>query len=275
MNDKEKLHIKEDIEIRDLLIQESIIDYHRCGEWSNKEGYFKQNQYHKPYPTFCRRYDCRVCRRKKINTQRKKHYSNNIQFINTNGSILMFTLTVPHTIKDKLSSLYERFQMSISKMKHSRSWRKIKDLTDCQFHYNNIELTERKNGYHLHNHITFGVMIDVSLSTIEDILFDSWSKETLKMGLGKVSRKCVRVSIPYSLTYGDKSIEELSEIPGTLESYERKFKKTYESPSSQFRKKKLKEIGNEIKTNNTTFWKKLKRGRIWMNKTLKENYFVK
>ena len=187
----------------------------------------------------------------------------------------MFTLTVPHTIKDKLSSLYERFQMSISKMKHSRSWRKIKDLTNCQFHYNNIELTERKNGYHLHNHITFGVMNDVSLSTIEDILFDSWSKETLKMGLGKVSRKCVRVSIPPSLTYGDKSIEELSEIPGTLESYERKFKKTYESPSSKFRTRKLKEIGNEIKTNNSTFWKNIKRGRIWMNKTLKENYFVK
>ena len=263
MNDKEKLQIKEDIEIRDLLIQESIIDYHRCGEWSNKEGYFKKNQYHKPYPTFCRRYDCRVCRRKKINTQRKKHYSNNIQFINTNGSILMFTLTVPHTIKDKLSSLYERFQMSISKMKHSRSWRKIKDLTDCQFHYNNIELTERKNGYHLHNHITFGVMNDVSLSTIEDILFDSWSKETLKMGLGKVSRKCVRVSIPYSLTYGDKSIEELSEIPGTLESYERKFKETYESPSSQFRTRKLKEIGNEIKTINTTFSKRTRRGRVY------------
>jgi hypothetical protein len=108
-------------------------------------------------------------------------------------------------------------------------------------------------------------MNDVSLSTIEDILFDSWSKETLKMGLGKVSRKCVRVSIPDSLTYGDKSIEELSDIPGTLESYERKFKKTYESPSSRFRTKKLKEIGNEIKTNNSTFWKNIKRGRIWKN----------
>ena len=148
MNNKEEIHIKEDKEIRDLLIKESIIQdprVIRCGKWSNKEGYFKQNQYHKPYPTFCGKYECRVCRRKLINTQRKKHYSNNIQLINTNGSILMFTLTVPHTVKDKLSSLYERFQKSISKMKHSRSWRKIKDLTDCQFHYNNIELTERKN----------------------------------------------------------------------------------------------------------------------------------
>ena len=154
-------------------------------------------------------------------------------------------------------------------MKHSRSWRKIKDLTDCQFHYNNIELTERDSGYHLHNHITFGVMNDVSLSTIEDVLYESWSFETMKMRFNKPRRRCVRVSIPYSLTYGDKSIEELSEIPGTLESYERKFKETYESPSSQFRKKKLKEIGNEIKTINTTFSKRTRRGRI--RKILEKN----
>ena len=264
MNDKEKLHIKEDIEIRDLLIQESIIDYHRCGEWSNKEGFYKKNQYHKPYPTFCNRYECRFCRRKLIDTQRKKHYSNNIQFINTNGSILMFTLTVSHTVKDTLSSIHERFMKSISNMKHSRSWKKIKEMTNYKFHYNNYELTEtRDSGYHFHNHIIFGKMNDVSLSTIEDVLYDSWCFESMKMRFNKPLRKFTRVSIPYSLTYGDKSIEELSEISGTLESYERKFKETYESPSSRFRKKKLKEIGNEIKTNNSTFWKNIKRGRIW------------
>ena len=48
----------------------------------------------------------------------------------------------------------------------------------------------------------------------------------------------------------------------TLENYERKFKETYESPSSQFRTKKLKQIGNEIKTINTTFSKRTRRGRI-------------
>ena len=272
MNDKEKLQIKEDIEIRNLLIQESIIQDSRvirCGKWSNKEGYVRPNQYYQPYQTFCNRYECRFCRRRLIERQRLKHYSNNIQFINRGGQVLLFTLTIPHTIKDKLSSLHERFQKSLSKMKHSRGWRKIKEITNGQFHYNNIELTERKNGYHLHNHITYGTMNDVSLLTIEDILFDTWSKETLKMGLGKVSRKCIKVSKTllgdHSGSSGDKSIEDLSEIPGTLESYERKFKETYESPSSQFRKKKLKEIGNEIKTNNSTFWKNIKRGRIWKN----------
>ena len=44
MNDKEKLQQQEDKEIRDLLIQESIIDDHRvvrCGHFSNYERYMK------------------------------------------------------------------------------------------------------------------------------------------------------------------------------------------------------------------------------------------
>jgi len=272
MNDKENLHIKEDIEIRNLLIKESIIQdprVIRCGKWSNKEGFVRQNQYYQPYQTFCNRYECRFCRRKLINRQRRKHFSNNIQFINRKGLVLMLTVTIPHTIKDRLSSLHERFQKSLSNLKRSHGWKKIKEITNYQFHYNSIELTERKNGYHLHNHMTVGVMNDVSLLTIEDLLFDTWSKVTLKEGLGKVYRKCINVTDVtktvggHSDSSSDKSIEELSKIPGTLEWWERKYKETYEHPSSQFRKKKLKEIGNEIKTINTTFRKNIKRGRIW------------
>lgn len=265
MNNKEKLQ-QEDKEIRDLLIQESVIDDKRvvrCGKFSNTERNTRPNQYLRPFLTYCMRYECRVCRRELIDTQRKKHYSNNIQFINTNGSILMFTLTVSHSVKDTLSSIHRRFMKSVSNLKRSRSWKKIKEMTDYKFHYNNFELTERDSGHHFHNHIIFGKMNDVSLSTIEDVLYDSWSFETMKMRFNKPRRRCVRVSIPYSLTYGDKSIEELSQIKGTLEFTEREFKETYESPSSQFRKKKLKEIGDEIKTINTTFSKRIRRGRIW------------
>ena len=269
MNNKERLQ-HQDKEIRDLLIQESVIDDYRikrCCKFSNSE---RNNTPIKPvrsYPTFCNRYECRFCRRKLIDTQRKKHYSNNIQFINTNGSILMFTLTVSHTVKDTLSSIHERFMKSISNMKHSRSWKKIKEMTNYKFHYNNYELTERRDsGYHFHNHIIFGKMNDVSLSTIEDVLYDSWSFESMKMNFKKPKRRFVRVDTVEklkNLTYGDKSIEELSQLSGTLESYERKFKETYESPSSQFRTKRLREIGNEIKTINTTFSKRIRRGRIW------------
>jgi hypothetical protein len=259
MNNKEKLQ-HQDKEIRDLLIQESVIDDKRvvrCGHFSNYER-------HIPYPTFCNRYECRFCRRKLIDTQRKKHYSNNIQFINTNGSILMFTLTVSHTVKDTLSSIHERFMKSISNMKHSRSWKKIKEMTNYKFHYSNNELTERRDsGYHFHNHIIFGKMNDVSLSTIEDVLYDSWCFESMKMRFNKPSRRCVRVTVPENITYSDKSIEELSKIPGTREFHEKEFKETYESPSSKFRTKKLKEIGDEIKTINTTFSKRTRRGRVY------------
>ena len=266
MNNKERLQ-HQDKEIRDLLIQESVIDDYRisrCCKFSNSERNNTPTKPVRSYPTFCNRYECRFCRRKLIDTQRKKHYSNNIQFINTNGSILMFTLTVSHTVKDTLSSIHERFMKSISNMKHSRSWKKIKEMTNYKFHYNNYELTERRDsGYHFHNHIIFGKMNDVSLSTIEDVLYDSRSKETMKMNFDKPSRRCVRVSIPYSLTYGDKSIEELSNIRGTREFHEKEFNETFESPSSKFRTKKLKEIGNEIKTINTTFSKRTRRGRVY------------
>ena len=101
------------------------------------------------------------------------------------------------------------------------------------------------------------------------------TKITNKFGFGKVSRKCINVTDVtktiggHSGSSGDKSIEDLSKRKGTLENYERKFKETYESPSSQFRTKKLKEIGNEIKTINTTFSKRTRRGRI--RKILEKN----
>ena len=134
------------------------------------------------------------------------------------------------------------------------------------FHYNNIELIERNNGYHLHSHITVGVLNDVSLLTIEDLLFDTWSNETFKVGLDKISRKGVNVTDVtktvggHSNSYGDKSIEELSKIKGTLEWWEKEYLNTFPKKTSQ-------EIGKEIIKINRTF-KGSRRGRIWKNKNL-------
>ena len=276
MNDTDQLeiYIKEDKEIRDLLIQESVIDNRRvvrCGQFINTERHNTPTKPVRSHPTFCMRYQCRVCRRKLIDTQRKKHYSNNKEFVDGGGSILMLTLPVPHYKEETLPSIHERFMKSMNYLKReSYGWKKIKKITNQIFNYNSIELTEKDNGYHLHNHLIIGIKNnDVSLSTIENILFETWSKITNKFGFDKVSRKCINVTDVtktiggHSDSSGDKSIEQLSETPGTLEWWERKFKETYEHPSSQFRKKKLKEIGNEIKTINTTFWGRLKRGRIW------------
>ena len=269
-SDQLEMYIQEDKEIRDLLIQESVIDDHRikrCCKFSNTERNTRPNQPIRSYPTYCERYECRFCRRKIIDTHRKNHYRNNIEFLENNdqSSIIMFTLTVPHTKKDTLPSIHDRFKKSMTNMKHSYPWKKIKEMTNYKFHYTNYELTEtRDSGYHFHSHIIYGVQSnDVSLSTIEDVLYDSWCFESMKMNFKKPRRKRVRVTVPENITYSDKSIEELSKIPGTREFHEKEFKETYESPSSKFRTKKLKEIGDEIKTINTTFSKRTRRGRVY------------
>ncbi len=274
MNNKQKIPIPSpvDIQIRDLLIENHIIDNPRilrCGNWSNKEGYFKPNQYFKPYITFCGRWECRVCRSKLIEKQRKHHFRNNIEFINLRkGKILLLTLTIPHTIKDSFSSIYERFKGSLSQMKGGWGWKKLKKITSCEFHYDTLELTHTDNGKHLHNHITYGVLNpDVSNKTIKDILFDTWSYYTSKMGFRKLSKKGIHVTETlygsHSGSRGDKTVEELTKEKGTLEYWEKEYLNTFPKKTSQ-------EIGKEIMKINRTF-KGSRRGRIWMNKTL-ENF---
>lgn len=269
MNNKQKIQIPspEDIHIRDLLIENHIIDNPRvvrCGKTSNKrfEGHWGLK--YKPYITFCGRWECRVCRSKLIEKQRKHHFSNNIEFINLRrGKILLLTLTVPHRIQDSFSFIYERFKRSLSEMKGGWGWKKLKKITSCEFHYDNLEITHTDNGKHLHNHITYGVLNpDVSNKTIKDILFDTWSYYTSKMGFRKLSKKGIDVSDTFrgghSGSRGDKTVEELTKIKGTLEYWEKEYLNTFPNKTS-------KRIGKEIMNINRTF-KGSRRGRIWKNK---------
>ena len=271
MNNKEKIPIPSpvDIQIRDLLIENHIIDNPRilrCGKSSNKrfEGGF--GYIYNPYFTFCGRWECRVCRSKLIEKQRKHHFSNNIEFINLRkGKILLLTLTVPHCIQDSFSFIYKRFKRSLSEMKGGWGWKKLKKITSCEFHYDTLELTHTDNGNHLHNHITYGVLNpDVSNKTIKDILFDTWSYYTSKMGFRKLSKKGIDVTETlygsHSGSRGDKTIEELTKEKGTLEYWEKEYLNTFPNKTS-------KRIGNQIMNINRTF-KGSRRGRIWMNKSL-------
>jgi len=268
MNNKEKIPIPspEDIQIRDLLIENHIIDNPRilrCGKSSNKrcEGGF--GYIYNPYFTFCGRWECRVCRSKLIEKQRKHHFSNNIEFINLRkGKILLLTLTVPHSIQDSFSFIYKRFKRSLSEMKGGWGWKKLKKITSCEFHYDTLEITHTDNGKHLHNHITYGVLNpDVSNKTIKDILFDTWSYYTSKMGFRKLSKKGIDVTETlygsHSGSRGDKTIEELTKEKGTLEYWEKEYLNTFPKKTSQ-------EIGKEIMKINRTF-KGSRRGRIWIN----------
>ena len=286
MEDKIKLLTEEDLQIRDLLVKDGIIDIprvKRCGNWFNRKKEGRWGVKHLPHQYYCMRWECRFCRRKLIDIQRKHHYSYNMEFIKKGGQVLLLTLTVPHNIKDKLSSIYTRFKRSLVLLKESRGWEKIKSITNGQYHYDSIELTYGDKGYHLHDHISYGIMNpDVTLSTIEDNLFDHWLVNTQKMNFKKITRKGINVSrtlddkngsmtdikIP-SITYGDKSIEQNEEIKGTHEYWERNYKKVWgRNYNMKNRKEKLKEIGKNITDINTTF-RKSKRGRIWtMNDSL-------
>ena len=280
MDDKQKLLTEEDLQIKNLLVSEGIINnprVERCGNWFNRKSEGSWGVKNLPHQYYCMRWECRFCRRKLIDIQRKHHYKYQMEFIKNGGQVLLFTLTVPHKIKDKLSSIYKRFKGSLVLLKESRGWEKIKNITNGKYHYDNIELTYGTEGYHLHDHINYGIMNpDISLSTIEDILFDHWSINTLKKKFMKISRKGINVSktlddktgsmtdykIP-SITYGDKSIEQNDEIKGTHEYWERDYKKVLErNYNMKNRKEKLQEIGKNIKDVNTTF-RKSKRGRIW------------
>ena len=275
-SDQLEKYIKEDKDIRDLLVQESVIDDHRikrCCKFSNTERNNSPTKPVRSFPTYCKRYQCRFCRRKIIDSHRKNHYRNNIEFLETDhrNSIIMITLTVPHTKKDTLPSIHDRFKKSMTNMKHSRTFRNLRKMTNCKFHYTNYELTEtRDSGFHFHSHTIFGFQNnDVSLSTIEDVIYDSWKFETMKMNFKRPRRRSVSVDTIEklkNLTYSDKSIEELSKIPNTPENLEKKFKKTYESPSTKFRTKKLKELSTELKTINKTFFKRTRQSRIYFCK---------
>ena len=158
-------------------------------------------------------------------------------------------------------------------MKGGWGWKKLKKITSCEFHYDNIEIKYGENGYHPHNHITYGVLNpDVSNKTIKDILFDTWSYYTSKMGFKKLSKKGVHVIVPDSETYlgshsgsrGDKTVEELTKEKGTLEYWEKEYLNTFPNKTSQ-------EIGKEIMNINRTF-KGSRRGRIWKNGIRTKSY---
>ena len=269
MNNKEKIQIPNpvDIHIRNLLIENHILDNPRivrCGNMSNKVYEGSWGLRYQPYITFCGRWECRVCRSKLIEKQRKHHFRNNIEFINfRKGKILLLTLTIPHCIQDSFSFIYKRFKRSLSEMKSGWGWKKLKKITSCEFHYDTLELTHSDNGNHLHNHITYGVLNpDVSNKTIKDILFDTWSFYTSKIGFKKLSKEGIHVTEispngSHSGSRGDKTVEELTKEKGTLEYWEKEYLNTFPNKTSQ-------EIGKEIMKINRTF-KGSRRGRIWTN----------
>ena len=211
-------------EIRDTLLSRNVLTDPRiktCGKWINLETPYPP----RPKQIFCGKYNCRVCRNNHIEDTLTKHFIENKKHKDKGGHFFQITLTVPHSSDETFSDIYPRFIKSLKEMKTSRGWRKIQELTDYRYHYDNIETHQTPNGYHIHDHITFCGMNDTTPpQTLQNELFKTWNYHTRKNGFIPVSRGGVSVyQTPFTNHSGSreiKSIEEQTQKYGTTEYWE-------------------------------------------------------
>ena len=243
------------------IIEDTSGKISKCGHWINLEGFPPR-----PVRTPCNNHSCRNCRRQRIEKLQLKHYLLNREFREIGGHILLFTLTIHHTEKHTLPFLHDRFTSSLTDMKRGRGWKKLKEMTDYIYHYDNIEITNTNNsGHHIHNHLTYGYLNDdVSQESIKDELYNTWNYYTRKNGL-RTSKKWLDVTPTlyggHSGSRSVKSIEESEGIKGTLEYWESVSREYENQPNYTHPDKTPEEVGFEIRDLNKIF-SKSKRGRI-------------
>ena len=277
INPTEQTQIQErDRQITQHLLSNNIIEdssgkVSMCGKWINPEMFPRR-----PVKIKCGNHSCRTCRRNRIEKLQLKHYLLNKEFREIGGHILLFTLTIHHTEKHTLPFLHDRFTSSLTDMKRGRKWKKLKDMTYYNFHYDNIEITNTNNsGHHIHNHLTYGYMNDdVSQESIKDELFNTWNHYTRKNEL-RTSKKYLDVSPSlyggHSGSRSVKSIEELEGKEGTLEYLENVSWEYENQPNYTHPDKTPEEVMLEIKDLNEIF-SKSKRGRIERDRNIQTPY---
>ena len=263
MTDTQNLTLDE--QIRDTLISHGVITskrVKRCGQWSNPETYPPR-----PRRYFCGLDICRPCRQKRTERIQTDHFIQNKDLTDKGGDILLFTLTVPHSIRDSLSSIYTRFKKSLTDMKRGWTWKKLKRDTGYEHHYDTFELTKTDKGYHFHDHITWGCLNNkLSLESVKDELFKTWTHYTRRNGFKRISKSGIDVTLtPYGGHSGSKdtkSVNQLTESYGTREYWEYELYKCDTQPNYKHPEKTIEEIQFELFRLNFVS-KGSRRGRVY------------
>jgi len=211
-----------------------------------------------------------------------KHRLHNDTLISRGGKIILINLTIPQIINEIDKKFYKSFKNSIVQLKESRGWEKIKNITNGQYHFDNLEIKFIDKGYHINNYINYGILNNnVSLKLIENILIEYWRKSIRLMGYTTTAQKNVFLSwldseniktiteqgIQYSYNFY-KDIDVKSDTSGTIENMEQRLnnlikqKQTKIKSIEYIKQKKIKQIGNVIKNINSIQICS-KRGRIW------------
>jgi len=137
---------------------------------------------------------CPICSAKIIRTRQ-----NEIQIINsehikqTNGSILLVTLTVRHNKSNSLKYLLDNILKAFKKLKQSRTIKDLKEKFGIKLSCRSLETTWGKsNGYHVHIHNLFYLdkkLLDRDLDNFKSCLYNCWFRLCKNVGLGSISEE--------------------------------------------------------------------------------------
>ena len=91
-----------DTQIRDVLLEHNVIFSERlekCGKQTNR------TRTERTYIYRCNQYECRVCRRRKLERIHYKNIKRNGEFRDSGGEHLMLTFTIPRKPKQKIQTI--------------------------------------------------------------------------------------------------------------------------------------------------------------------------
>lgn len=95
---------------------------------------------------------CPVCAAK-IQERRRGEIAQAIEWAYSSGlTASMITLTIPHTITDRLKPLLERQAEALRRMRSGRRFQRFKERYGYQGLIRSLELTRGQNGWHPHTH---------------------------------------------------------------------------------------------------------------------------
>jgi len=102
---------------------------------------------------------------------------------NWQGDVVMLTQTVPHTRRDELGPLLQRFTEALRHFKGSRAYRRAQKLYGIAGSIRGLEVTDGQHGWHPHAHtILFLNGLSVSRKSLKMELFRLWESAAARAG---------------------------------------------------------------------------------------------
>lgn len=130
---------------------------------------------------------CPVCAAK-VSEHRRKELSGAAEKHKERGdSLVLVTLTFPHSREDDLKDLLSRLSKAVAGMKAHRDYKRLKRRYHQIGTVRALEVTHGSNGWHPHIHELWFVSGVPDLSLLKQELYSLWSSAAVRAGLEKPS----------------------------------------------------------------------------------------